>query len=164
MNTVISRESRKVGPDVDSWRNMWSWTVWTLSCTTNWKTLERMLYFVVNLPRGPVVGIQCTVSYTVKCGSVNPDVLQGSPMTFSGFRSDNHHIYHTTSHCSIPPNVSLLWTIPSGYYSAEVILPIHHRISLDMITQPVRTCLHISSILKPTTFVSELLDGRISFP
>jgi hypothetical protein len=96
--------------------------------------------------------------------SVNPGVLQGSPMTFSGFRSDNHHIYHTTSHCSIPPNVSLLWTIPSGYYSAEAILPIHHRISLDMITQPVRTCLHISSILKPTTFVSELLDGRISFP
>jgi hypothetical protein len=52
---------------------------------------------------------------------------------------------------------SLLWTIPSGYYSAAVILPIHHRTALDMIAQPVRTCLHISSIQKPTSFLSELL-------
>jgi hypothetical protein len=39
---------------------------------------------------------------------LNPGVLQGSPMTFWGFRSDSHYICYTTSHYSIPPSVSSL--------------------------------------------------------
>ncbi len=38
---------------------------WALSCVTNWKSLELVLYFVVNIGRDPVVGIQCT-SYSKK--------------------------------------------------------------------------------------------------
>ena len=88
--------------------------------------------------------------------SVNPCVFQGSPMTSSGFRSDDH-LWYTTS-VFLFLQVFLLWTILSGY-SVVVILHIHNRIALDMISQPVHTCLHISSIKKPTVFVSELPDG-----
>jgi hypothetical protein len=40
---------------------------WSLSCTTNWKSLELVsCLVVVNLARKPVVGNQCTTSYSKK--------------------------------------------------------------------------------------------------
>ncbi len=39
---------------------------WALSCVTNWKRLTWVVYFVVNLSRGTVLGIQCTTSYDKK--------------------------------------------------------------------------------------------------
>jgi hypothetical protein len=131
-----------------------------------------MLYFVVNLPRGPVVGVPmyhdvyfemwkciylliCTMTEKktktkINKNSVNPGVLQGSPMTFSGFRSDSHGLCYTTSHCSIPPNVSSLnHTFRLLLCSGNLTYPPSHCSRHDRSTRS-----HMSShLVYPETYV-----------